>query len=504
MTFDTTIETLIQPTSWLGLAAAGVKPRTTSLLTAPLITAQNKHFPRVFPTGVDDPAVLVVVDGGNSTLKIAVLVVGIDNTVAPQLLMRQVDVCYVIAEQNPGYVQAKFRINGGTAIHIGNPLAKGVQDIPSGSTAERMANSFYTDILFAAITDTLIEAYYQVPKVPLPIYFGYVVPSKEYSSGTSVSTTRNALEALRGQTITIDRDDQKGTQHWSLHVVNTLAAPQTFSIFYGMQRGVSGEVVLEGGRDIDIIDIGFESIQTLSVEGANEEEESIAITHTYAPGIISLTKLLIEKIEQDYGVSINSAQARSALVTNLCLFPDGTVQDISEYVDSVFNDAEDYIISPMDTKLLATRASVFVCAGGGAIKFAAAIEHWFGKETADGIPILVLPPNIASWANVVGGYAYIAHKLMEPPPLEAENSNQRELFELLDEPLKQRISELAAVLDQLPSRIFQSSLELGLDVAQILALQIAQQVEREPKRAQRLRLVYVQIRDYLRRHDQLP
>lgn len=500
MTTDATIAKYIQPTSWLGLASAGDKPTTTSLITAPLIGARG-HIPRVFPAGSNTPAVLVVVDGGSSTLKIAVLVVDSDNTVAPRLLMRQVDVCYVIAEQRLRSTQAKtFQVNGGTAIHIGNPLVNTVQYIPTGTTAERMANTSYRDILFAAITDSLIVAGYQAAS--MPIYLGYVVPIEDYIDDDLIPETKSALESLSGQTITVDRRDQNGTQRWSLQIVSTLAALQTHAIFYAMQRGVSGETVLEGITTSKVLDIGFEYIQMLSV---NFEDDTLSVSgEAIERGMILITESLIESVQEKYHIVINDEQAKHALVTNRCVFPDGTVQDITECVDEAVDKAGSSVLEPIEQEALTDDTALIVYGGGGAVKLAAAIEQRIELEEWREGSTLVLPASIASWANIIGGYASIAHQLMGMPPLELQSTRQYDLLQLHGSTLKDRIDNLAMVTRQRPASVHRRALKIGLELLAVVDLGFVENDAIERQRTQGLRALYLELQNYLARRGELP
>lgn len=400
--------TMIDPRSWLGLAAAGTQKSQKSLITAPLTDGKTSTAWHTIPTKHGRRALLVALDAGNGAAKIVVPQAQADQSQPPQLHASRIDAVYSIARAaNSEDGHTTYQIDGSPII-IGNPHLFGVTPLPTGNTVDRFGDPMYRQFVLAAIVRALAEAGHspeQADRHPIYIYLAYAAPSDEFGTGGKVSqATAEALATIRpvidgrAETVKVMRMSGGKAETWPIHIVDLRALPQSQGIYNAITYDIERRAVLDVSRMLTL-DIGFGHTQ-LTQTTINEQGKAVHQVQQIGEGGVEI--IAAELIKQAGAAQLNNADAQVIIATG----KDADKRDRSAIRDRAIEIAGPKMLQAADKVALQTRSGHLVVTGGGAAipalraMLADRLRHRDQEITT------IVPAEVAGYATAIGIYAY--------------------------------------------------------------------------------------------------
>lgn len=382
-------------------------------LFGPSLGIDNKMFRDLPVAHSKSRAPIVMVDGGNGGLKIAVMMAGDDL----RFVARRVESCVAPLRNNrSSYKPLAYAVNGGREFRIGNPDDTDARPIRIGSTAQRIADKEYVAFLLSAIVDTLIVAGWSVGKKQ-NIYLGYAVPGDEIVNGAATDETKAALRTIKDVPLNVcwSGTDREGSTE--LRLVGITPISQTGGILYGLTRdifGASASKIVQANT----LDIGFGHTQLFRSEVNGDRTVTSGDILGY--GMTSVADSLILIVKEKLGIDITSAQAQHAIISKAITA--GIVHDVSAEVEQAIDIAGEELLQKAD-KAISDNRSWLVVAGGGSVALRSMIEERAAAAHRPQGSTKIIPAKVAPFAGVIGNFAYLIHSLNSRKPWMVTNGS---------------------------------------------------------------------------------
>lgn len=400
--------------TWLDLAGDGqVKNIGSSpALFSPPLGVDGRSFRDLPVAHSKSRAPVVMVDGGNGGLKIAVMVAGDD----VRFMVRRFEACVAPLRNNRSiFKPLAYSVDGGRELRIGNPDDLDARPIRIGSTAQRIADKEYVAFLSSAIVDTLVSAGWQVGKKQ-PVYLGYAVPGDEIVTGSATDETKAALRAIKDTPINVSwRSTDRGDGSTELRFVGITPVSQTGGILYGLTRDVMGATASKI-MQANTLDIGFGHTQLFRSEVNGER--TVVSGDVLGYGMTGIADALISVVKEKLRIDITAAQAQKAIITKLITA--GIEIDVSAEVQQAVDIAGEELLQKAD-KAIGDNRSYLIVAGGGSV----ALRRMIEDRTANRRPgsTMIVPAKVAPFAGAIGNFAYLVHYLNAKKPWVVTNGN---------------------------------------------------------------------------------
>lgn len=340
------------------------------------------------------PCLAVGVDNGNDALKVAVL----DPT--GQLFMRRVPMAIVAARAIQSGRGETTHIVDGQQLWIGDvALRHDGQDIPAGSTAQRVGDPRWRQLFFAALADILADAGYAPGEYVIAI--SLAVPNVEVArDGRSdrlgvIPETATAIRAyVRDQRAVVQRVDDHGAgQVWTLHIHQVLGQAQSLGTFTAWSKSPAGRTV-QDVEGVLVVDIGGGDQQQTEITVAPYQ----MLTERIGDGTITLARAF----QQRYATAqLTTLAAQQALMTRRLVIS-GRRRDVSSEVQQILASEGQNLIGKVLPALRQQRLFVIFTGGGIILLHELLRDRIATTDKRDGEDYTIVPVAVASTLNSVG------------------------------------------------------------------------------------------------------
>ena len=303
----------------------------------PLITSWGRELPRSVPFRKWDiknrqwepvQALVCAVDNGNDAFKGAVL-----HKEAPTITTKRIIAAYMPARKlRGGEGVVTWHVNNSEEYWIGEDAveSKKVENLPIGSTAERLPDERYQSYLAACLVELLIEAGYGQRGTDgcvlgewqgeYNLYTSFGVPNEEMTLAGSTKETSHALRLIFNTPFAVTRTDERGQQtQWVIRLVEINPYPQSFASFAAWYYTVDGTPIETRIVKHVTIDIGGGQTHSCEVDLIHRQDAPVKLrmeAKLLGEGTISIARPMRDAIRaQHMGIRLSDPAAQYALMT---------------------------------------------------------------------------------------------------------------------------------------------------------------------------------------------
>lgn len=410
----------ITPTTSMSLNNSYLWKLTQGL---PLITSQERELPRSIPFRKWDgehrrwestQALICAVDNGNDAFKGALL-----QKQAPTMATKRIITAYTPAQKvRGGEGVITWQVNDSEEFWIGEDAveSKKVENLPIGTTRERLHDERYQSYLAACLIELLIKAGYGSRgndgrllgswQGEYNLYTSFGVPNEEITLVGPTKETSDVLHLIFQVPFSVIRTDERGQKtEWLVRLVEINPYPQSFASFATWYYTVDGTPIDTRIVKHVTIDIGGGQTHSCEVDLVHRADAPVKLrmaAKLLGEGTISIARPMRDAIRARYkGVRLSDPAAQYALMTRQVAVS-GALTDIDALVADAIAARSKQLLSPI-LEYIQEGQNFLMFTGGGRVLLEQQLREMVAPTRTEG-QYLFVDPTLAPALNAIGGY----------------------------------------------------------------------------------------------------